>query len=251
MTRRGWTEGVLSRRAYVDRGYAMKPMVAASTLLLALGACGGGESGPLTTLADSASYAVGMNMGASLEQAREDIVVEQVVQGLRDRAGGQGTRLSEQQARQVVQTFVAQLEQKQSRTRSAQADSNRLAGDAYRAVNAKRPGVQATASGIQYEVLAQGSGPRPSATDRVQVHYRGTRVDGKEFDSSYRSGQPATFALNAVIPGWAEAIQLMPVGSKYRIVLPPELAYGPSGAGPDVGPNATLIFEVELIGIQK
>jgi FKBP-type peptidyl-prolyl cis-trans isomerase len=131
------------------------------------------------------------------------------------------------------------------------ADSNTRAGDAYREENAKRAGVQTTASGLQYEVVTQGTGPRPAASDRVRVHYRGTLIDGKEFDSSHRTGQPATFVIGEVIPGWIEALQLMPVGSKYRLVIPPALAYGPQGSPPDIGPNATLVFEVELLGIEQ
>ncbi len=126
---------------------------------------------------------------------------------------------------------------------------NQSEGDAYRSENGRRSEVETTASGLQYEVLVEGSGARPSATDRVRVHYRGTLIDGTEFDSSL-DGDPLTFPLNGVIPGWTEALQLMSVGSKYRIVLPPELAYGAAGSPPDIGPDATLIFEVELLNIE-
>lgn len=122
-------------------------------------------------------------------------------------------------------------------------------GAAFRAKNAERQEVTTTASGLQYEVLAEGAGVVPGHTDRVTVHYRGTLVDGTEFDSSYRRGQPATFPLNGVIAGWTEALQLMRVGSKHRIVLPPELGYGSRGAPPRIGPNATLVFDVELLAI--
>jgi FKBP-type peptidyl-prolyl cis-trans isomerase len=227
-------------------------MVAVLASAVGLAACQGGPSKPLATLADSASYAVGMNMGHSLREAKDDIQLEQVIQGIRDMLAGDTTRLTQQDAGRVLQAFVGQMQQKQMVARSAQADSNRVAGDAYREENGKREGVQTTASGIQYEVLTAGTGPRPAATDRVKVHYRGTLVDGKPFDSSYDgAGQPVTFVLNEVVPGWGEALQLMPVGSKYRIVLPPALAYGEAGAGPDIGPHATLIFEVELLGIEK
>jgi len=124
-------------------------------------------------------------------------------------------------------------------------------GAAFRSKNGERAEVTTTASGLQYEVLTEGDGASPSRTDRVTVHYRGTLIDGTEFDSSYRRGQPATFPLNGVIAGWTEALQLMCVGSKHRIVLPPELGYGRRGAPPHIGPNATLVFDVELLGIAK
>jgi len=122
-------------------------------------------------------------------------------------------------------------------------------GAAFRAKNGERTEVTTTASGLQYEVLAEGAGASPNRSDRVTVHYRGTLIDGTEFDSSYRRGQPATFPLSGVIAGWTEALQLMRVGSKHRIVLPPELGYGRRGAPPQIGPNATLVFDVELLGI--
>jgi FKBP-type peptidyl-prolyl cis-trans isomerase len=195
-------------------------------------ACTQGESAPLATLQDSASYAVGQNMGSSIREVRDEIDLDQVVQGIRDAAEGRDGRLTPQDAQ-----------------RDAMADSNKAAGEAYRAENAKRAGVRVTASGLQYEVLTEGAGPRPTATSTVQVHYVGTLIDGKEFDSSRAGGDPVTFALNEVIPGWSEAVQLMAVGSKYRFVIAPEIGYGPAGSPPDIGPNATLIFEVELLNI--
>lgn len=123
-------------------------------------------------------------------------------------------------------------------------------GKAFLTKNKKKKGVTTTASGLQYEVIAMGDGPKPRATDTVEVHYRGTLLDGTEFDSSYRRGQTATFPLNGVIRGWTEGVQLMPVGSKFRFFIPPELAYGARGAGTAIGPNATLIFEVELLDIK-
>lgn len=223
---------------------------AGALVLVGVTACKSG--GPaLTTLADSASYAAGMNLGSSLRQVKDDIKMEALIQGLRDMAEGDTTRLSEGDAMRVLQTFAAQLRAKQDQEQTAMADSNARAGDAYRAENAKREGVQTTASGLQYEVLTAGSGPKPSAGDRVRVHYKGTLIDGKEFDSSYRAGQPVTFAVNEVIGGWAEGLQLMNVGSKCRLVIPPELGYGPQGSPPDIGPNATLIFELELLGIEQ
>lgn len=128
---------------------------------------------------------------------------------------------------------------------------NKQEGEAFLAANGKKPGIVTTSSGLQYQVLSQGAGAKPSATDEVTVHYRGTTIDGREFDSSYARGAPATFPLNRVIAGWTEGLQLMPEGSKYRLFIPSDLAYGSRGAGPDIGPNATLIFDVELIKIEK
>jgi len=192
---------------------------------------------------------VGMNMGHQLQQVREDVNLEQVIQGLRDMVDQKTGRLTIEDAQRVMQAYGGQLQQKHAEEQQARADSNKAAGDAYRAENAKREGVQTTASGLQYEVLTQGTGPRPTADDTVQVHYRGTLIDGTEFDSTVQ-GDPAVYAVSGVIPGWTEALQLMPVGSKYRLVIPPELAYGVMGSAPDIGPNATLIFEVELVGIE-
>ena len=224
----------------------------ALAVVAAVPACRSG--GPkLTTLADSASYAAGMNLGSSLRQVKDDIEMEALIQGIRDMAADDSTRLrlSEGDAMRVLQTFAAQLRAKQDQEQTVMADSNARAGEAYRAENARRDGVRTTASGLQYEVLTPGSGPRPSATDRVRVHYRGTLIDGKEFDSSYKNGQPVTFSLGEVIGGWSEGLQLMNVGSKARLVIPPDLGYGPQGSPPVIGPNATLVFELELLAIEK
>ena len=217
-------------------------------MLLAAVGCGRGESPALATLADSASYAVGMNMGHQLQQVREDVNLEQVIQGLRDMVDQKTGRLTIEEAQRVMQSYGGQLQQKHAERQQALADSNKAAGDAYRAENAKHEGVDTTGSGLQYEVLTPGNGPRPTADDMVRVHYRGTLIDGTEFDSSME-GDPVSFQVSGVIPGWTEGLQLMPVGSKYRFVIPPELAYGVMGSAPDIGPNATLIFEVELVGI--
>jgi FKBP-type peptidyl-prolyl cis-trans isomerase FkpA len=211
----------------------------------------GGESAPLATLQDSASYAVGQNMGASVREFRDEIDLDQLVQGVRDAAEGQDGRMTPQDAQRVLMAYGQEVQARQAEVQAARADSNVAAGKAYQAENAKREGVQVTASGLQYEVITEGTGAKPSATDVVEVHYRGLLIDGREFDSSYEGGTPARFALNEVIPGWTEAIQLMSVGSKYRFVLPSEIGYGEGGSPPDIGPNATLIFEVELMGIAQ
>lgn len=224
-------------------------MIASVAALAAAAACGQGESAPLSTLQDSASYAVGQNMGGSLREVRSEINIDQVIQGLRDAAEGKDGRLTPQEAQRVLMAYGQEVQTRQAQQRGAQGDSNRLAGETYRTQNAARGGVTTTASGLQYEVITAGTGPRPASDATVRVHYVGTLVDGKQFDSSREGGEPVTFNLGEVIPGWSEAVQLMPVGSTYRFVLPPDIAYGAQGSPPDIGPNATLIFEVELIEI--
>jgi FKBP-type peptidyl-prolyl cis-trans isomerase len=191
-----------------------------------------------------------MNMGASIREVRDEVRLEQLMQGLRDLADGRATRLSEQEAGRVLEAFVMDVRQRQEAGRTAMADSNQQAGDAYRETNGQRAGVTTTASGLQYEVLTAGTGPRPTASDRVRVHYTGTLIDGTEFQSSY-GGDPVTFEVSQLIGGWTEALQLMPASSKYRIVVPPNLGYGPDGRPPDIPPNATLVFELELLGIER
>ena len=222
------------------------PAIGATLLVMA--GCGSGETVTLESFADSASYAVGMSMGASLGPARDQIDLDLLHRGLTDAAEGKAA-MTENEARGVLQIFSQQVQGSQIDKRTEEAAMNQREGDAFRSENGGRSEVETTTSGLQYEVLAEGSGARPSATDRVTVHYRGTLIDGTEFDSSL-DGDPVTFALNGVIPGWTEALQLMAVGSKYRIVLPPELAYGAVGSPPDIGPDATLVFEVELLSIE-
>ena len=223
--------------------------VAAVTLAAALSAgCSDGGNVSLNTFADSASYAIGMDIGRAIVDIRDSLDLDLAMRGLRDVADGKLAALSEPEAGAVLQTFATQMRQAQQQRMAGQLDANQRAGQAYREQNGAREGVVTTASGLQYEVLQRGEGPSPGPTDLVQVHYRGTLIDGTEFDTSY-DGDPAEFRLNQVIPGWTEALQLMNAGSKYRIVLPPELAYGASG-GPG-GPNSTLIFEVELLSFHS
>lgn len=146
---------------------------------------------------------------------------------------------------------MAGQEEKRAAQMKAGGDKARESGAKFLADNGKREGVTQTASGLQYEVLTKADGPKPAVTDTVSVHYRGTLLNGTEFDSSYKRGEPATFPLQGVIKGWTEALQLMPVGSKWKLFIPSELAYGERGAGSDIGPNETLVFEVELLGIVK
>ncbi|MBW2412326.1 MAG: FKBP-type peptidyl-prolyl cis-trans isomerase, partial [Deltaproteobacteria bacterium] len=152
---------------------------------------------------------------------------------------------------QIKQEFSRQVQESRQTQMAALSEKNRADGEAFLAANKNKEGVVTTASGLQYKVLKKGDGPKPQNNDRVSVHYRGTLLDGTEFDSSYKRGKPATFQVNGVIRGWTEALQLMNVGSKYQLFIPSDLAYGTRGAGRKIGPNSTLIFDVELLGIEE
>jgi FKBP-type peptidyl-prolyl cis-trans isomerase len=207
---------------------------------------GGGGQVSLDSFTDSASYAIGMNMGQSIVDVRDQIDLDLVQRGMGDVIEGRLAEFSDSDAMAVLQAFARQVRESQQERMAGQAESNLRAGTRYLDQNRQRDGVVTTASGLQYEVLQEGTGPTPTTSDRVQVHYTGTLVDGTQFESSV-GGDPVTFGVSEVIPGWTEALQLMSVGSKYRIVLPAELAYGASD-GPG-GPNSTLIFEVELLEV--
>ena len=195
------------------------------------------------------SYMVGMDVARSLNQIKDEIDVATVVAALQASLKGEKTTLTDQEAMAVRQEFMQKLQGKQAEKMKEQADKNEKEGDAFLAKNKDKPGVKVTASGLQYEVVKQGNGPKPKATDTVKVDYTGTKIDGTKFDSSVDRGQPATFPLNQVVPGWTEGLQLMPVGSEYKFYIPSKLAYGERGPGP-IGPNATLIFDVKLIAIE-
>src|SRR5438046_10719028 len=167
--------------------------------------------------------------------------------GLKDGLSGAKPLLSPEEVRQVITKVSKEMREKKAASNKEAADKNRKESEKFLAENKAKPGVKTTASGLQYKVEKEGSGTPPKETDTVVVNYRGTLIDGTEFDSSYKRGEPATFPVNRVIKGWTEALQLMKPGAKYQLVIPPDLAYGPGGTGGDIGPNATLIFEVELM----
>jgi len=221
-------------------------MAVAAAAVLAIGCQGGSGDVALNSFADSASYAIGMNMGQSIVEVRDQVDLDLIQRGMADVVEGRLATLSDNDAVAVLQIFAQQVRESQQQQTANQSESNRQAGVTFMEQNGRRDGVVTTASGLQYEVLEAGSGPKPTASDRVTVHYTGTLVDGQQFESSV-GGDPATFGVTEVIPGWTEALQLMSVGAKYRIVLPPDLAYG-QGGGPG-GPGSTLIFEVELLEI--
>ena len=195
------------------------------------------------------SYMIGMDVARSLGQIKDEIDVATVVKALEASLKGDKTMLNDAEAMAVRKEFMEKLRGRQAAKMKEAAEANQKEGEAFLAKNKNKPGVKVTASGLQYEVVKQGTGPKPKATDIVKVDYTGTKIDGTKFDSSIDRGQPATFALNQVVPGWTEGLQLMPTGSEYKFYIPSKLAYGERGPGP-IGPNATLIFDVKLLAIE-
>lgn len=205
----------------------------------------------LTTTKAKLSYALGMNFGENLHKQSVEVDPSIVVRGMKDGLAGGKTLMTEEEARTAITDLMAGLRKQREEQMQKAGEDNKKEGDAFLAGNKSKPGVVALPSGLQYKILQEGTGPKPAATDSVVCNYRGTLISGKEFDSSYKRGQPATFPVGGVIKGWTEALQLMPAGSKWQLFIPSELAYGARGAGADIGPNATLVFEVELLSIQE
>jgi FKBP-type peptidyl-prolyl cis-trans isomerase len=215
----------------------------------------GATPAPLTTKTDKFSYALGMNiatgLGSNLKNQSLEVDWSLVIQGLKDSTSGAKTRLTEEEEKAVLTEVQNEVRKQQAEKAQQASTTNKTEGEAFLAANKTKEGVVTLPSGLQYKILTAGTGPKPAASDSVVCNYRGTLIDGKEFDSSYKRGQPATFPVSGVIKGWTEALQLMPVGSKWQLFVPSNLAYGERGAGAEIGPNATLIFEVELISIQE
>jgi len=205
----------------------------------------------LTTSKEKASYAIGMNWGTGLHRQGIDVDSTALIQGMKDALAGGKTLLTEDEARTALMQLQKEMQEKQQAKAAAEGETNKKEGDAFLAANKSKEGVVTLPSGLQYKILKEGSGPKPTATDSVVCNYKGTLINGTEFDSSYKRGEPATFPVTGVIKGWTEALQLMPVGSKWQLFIPPDLAYGPRGTpGGPIGPNSTLIFEVELMSIK-
>jgi FKBP-type peptidyl-prolyl cis-trans isomerase FklB len=204
----------------------------------------------LKTQKDKASYALGMNIGSGLHRQGVPVDPAVVARGLRDAMAGGKTLLTEDEMKAALTQLQSEVRQVQQAKSQEAGAANRKEGEEFLAANKSKEGVTALPSGLQYKVLTQGNGPKPTASDTVTCNYRGTLINGKEFDSSYKRGQPASFPVSGVIKGWTEALQLMPVGSKWQLFIPSDLAYGDRGAGADIGPGETLIFEVELLSIQ-
>ncbi len=205
----------------------------------------------LKTQLDSVAYIVGTNLGKTFKADSLFPNPAIIAAGIQAAISGETFKIDEQTASTVMKAFQMNLNQKQKEKQARMSVVNKKAGDEFLANNKKKAGVKTTASGLQYEVIKKGNGIHPSATDKVKVNYKGTFLNGKEFDSSYKRGKPAEFNLNQVIKGWIEGIQLMSVGAKYKFYISPELGYGVRGAPPQIGPNETLIFEVELLDVSK
>jgi len=218
-------------------------MTAACALVCSLGFAAE-EKGGLKDQKDKASYCIGINIGNSLKQQSLDLNPEKVAAGIRDVLSNTKPLLTEQEIQATLMEFQKQV----LGQRAEKAKKNKSDGEAFLAENKKKKGVETLPSGLQYSVITSGKGQKPKAADTVTTHYRGTLIDGTEFDSSYKSGEPVSFPVKGVIPGWTEALQLMPVGSKWKLFIPSDLAYGESGQGP-IPPHSALIFEIELIGI--
>lgn len=207
---------------------------------------------PSMTDNQTASYGIGFYaFGSQLKQAGVEFDVDQIIAGIRDSLGNQPSKVTAEQFQTVMVKVQQDMQAHAEAAQKAAGDTNSKAGDAFRAENGKKAGVKTTASGLQIETLKEGTGASPTASDTVKVHYTGKLIDGTTFDSSVDRGQPISFPLNGVIPGWTEGLQLMKVGGKSKLVIPPEIGYGTRGSPPTIPPNATLVFEVELLDIQK
>jgi len=193
---------------------------------------------------------IGSNLGNTLKNQSVEVDWNLVSQGLKDSTGGGKTRLTEEEEKAVLTEVQNEVRKQQQEKMQEAGAANKTEGEAFLAANKSKDGIVTLPSGLQYKILTPGTGPKPTASDSVVCNYRGTLINGTEFDSSYKRGQPATFGVGQVIKGWTEALQLMPVGSKWQLFIPSSLAYGERGAGAEIGPNATLIFEVELLSIQ-
>ena len=205
----------------------------------------------LKTQKDKFSYAVGMKMGENYKKESIPVDPSILARGMKDALAGDKTLLTDEEAQAAIGAERDEMMKKRQATMQQEGAANQKAGEAFLAANKNKEGVKVLPDGLQYKILKEGTGAKPTANDKVTVNYRGTLIDGKEFDSSYKRGQPSTFPVTGVIKGWTEALQLMPVGSKWELFLPPTLAYGERGAGGDIGPNETLIFEVELLSIES
>ena len=204
----------------------------------------------LTTQKDKFSYALGMNLGASFKKQSVPVDPNILARGIKDALAGGKTAMTEEQARAVLTEVQTEVRKKQQAEMQAVGEASKKEGTAFLDANKGKEGIVTLPSGLEYKILTQGTGPKPTASDTVVCNYRGTLINGTEFDSSYKRGEPATFPVNGVIKGWTEALQLMPVGSKWQLFIPSDMAYGERSPAPEIGPNSTLIFEVELLSIK-
>jgi FKBP-type peptidyl-prolyl cis-trans isomerase FklB len=223
--------------------------LSALVIILAMVTSAFGED-ELKNKEDKLSYALGLNIGNSFKQQSIEIKPDIFLKGIKDAFAGGKQLLSDDEVRETMVALNKELSEKKAETMKKLAEKNKEDAVTFFAENKKKEGVKTLASGLQFKIITEGKGKNPKATDTVTVNYRGTLIDGKEFDSSYRRGEPATFPVNGVISGWTEALQLMKTGAKWQLFIPSNLAYGEKGAGNLIGPNAALIFEVELISVK-
>jgi len=229
----------------------MKPwIIGISGLLLLAGVCAAQETPALENEKERINYSVGYQIGGDFERQGIELDREALIKGIEDALSEAKPLLTLQEMRSTLVELKKRIDATQKERLKEAAEENRAAGQAFLAENSKKEGVKTLPSGLQYRVLEEGEGSPPKATDTVTVHYRGTLINGTEFDSSYSRNEPATFRADRVIEGWKEALQMMKPGAKYALFIPPELAYGKRGAGSQIGPNSALIFEVELISVQ-
>jgi FKBP-type peptidyl-prolyl cis-trans isomerase FklB len=233
-------------------GISMKQMLTAVfCVFLLLAVCSAGEKPELTSQKDKESYSIGFQVGNSMKTDAIEVSLDRLIESLKDAMEGQKPRLSQEEMNKLIVDLKKMAREAQLKKAQEQGEKNLKEGEAFLEGNKKKEGVKITESGLQYRIIKDGDGPTPKATDTVTVHYRGTFADGKEFYSSYQRNKPEKFEVNKVIKGWTEALQLMKVGSKWQIFVPPGLAYGQGGQGSQIPPNSVLIFEIDLISIES
>ena len=228
----------------------MKQFIAIAIALSLIGGTAMAQKKQPKTQKEKISYSIGVNLGKNFQMQGLEIDQAMLAQGVKDALSSGKTALSEKEMEAVMNAFQQEMMNKAQAKAKVEGDKNMKEGQAFLAANKSKEGVVTLPSGLQYKVIKMGTGAKPTATQTVKCHYRGTTIEGKVFDSSYDRNEPAEFPLNQVIKGWTEGLQLMPVGSKFQFFIPSDLAYGERGAGRDIGPNATLIFEVELLEIK-
>jgi FKBP-type peptidyl-prolyl cis-trans isomerase len=238
--------GMLATSALAQQTHAATPAPATTKASSA----NNPSASALETNKQKASYALGVSIARRLQNSGLEVDTAIFLQGMKDALAGGKLLLTDEEAQAAITALQQEASGKQEAKMKIAGEANKKEGEAFLSANKSKEGVVTLPSGLQYKVEKQGAGPKPLPADTVECNYRGTLIDGKEFDSSYKRGQPATFPVGGVIKGWTEVLQLMPVGSKYQVFIPAELAYGPRGAGADIGPNATLIFEIELLSIK-